>query len=208
MPTFAAALQSARKPPKHVTLPAASFHTDWWGDRPEQDACLGLCFVSDDDVQVARGIAVQHAQEIVAREGKLLDAKAFDEAYNDSLITTLVARATHDPNDASKPYFAIPEMTIRRALIPEAIRRLWDELTLLHVGSGVAMPTAGDDEVRLLGSILVRGVALASAPPAVALEVRKMATYLLEQLRALDAGPDATADDDDDLPVYVVNGTA
>lgn len=201
--TSAAHMNNARKPTRVAVLPPSAFADDW-ADRPEADVAIGLRFVSVEDVEIARNTAVRRAREWLAPKGQLLDERAFNEAYNDEVITVIVARATTDPNDVGRTYFAVAEETIRRALNMQGVARLWDELQLMHLCSGVAMPRADDDDVALLTAILSRGVALAQAPEGVAIEARKLVSYLLEQLRKHDPEAEADPDDEEDgVPVYV-----
>ncbi len=209
----AAASQTSvvRLPPRHVVLSPSAFADDW-GSRPDADVAIGVRFISVEDMEVARNVAVRKAREWLAPKGQLLDEQAFDHAYNDELLLGIVARATCDPNDVSKPYFKCAEDTIRLALTSDGVRRIWDELCLLHAGSGVAMPQASDEDTRELAAILMRGVALDKAPADVRVEAKKMVSYLLERLRPLDDGTPMEAtiefdDEDSDRGVVVATGT-
>lgn len=206
MTTFRAAQEADRKAPRVVVLPPSAFASDW-KDRPtdpndpDAEVAIGVRFISATDIDVARAEAYRRAVAWMTDGGKTHDVSEYEACRNDQLLYLLVARAACDVNDIDQPWFPRPaEDTIRDCLTAEGARRIWDEMQILHAGSGVGMPVAGDGEVKKLAAILWEGSALAKASPAVQLEARKLVSYLLEQLGALapEAVDDPEADDEDD----------
>lgn len=183
-------------PPRVVPVPPSAFADDWHG-RPDSEVAIGLCFVSAEDIDAAMNTALERAESWATNEGRR-DEAHFNKVYNEQLIYGIVGRAAVNPNDCTRRWFPAPcEDSIRRAMTPDGARRLWDELQLLHVGSGVQMPMASDDDIRRLAAILARGIAIGAATSAKATEARKFAWYLLEQLGPLD--PKATPEDADEI---------
>jgi hypothetical protein len=194
MPTYRSVAAADRKPSKIVVLPPSAFADDW-KEKPADEVAVGLRFVSGEDYDMAANAALERAEAWATNGGRRDDAH-FVKVYNDQLIYGIVCRAATDPNDISEPWFQKPvEDTVRQALTEQGARRLWDELNLLHVGSGVAMPVAGDSEVKRLAAILARGTAMSASTAAQQIEARKFVAYLLEQLGPHD--PKATAEDAD-----------
>lgn len=117
MPAQALHGAQARKPPRHVVLPPSAFASDW-GSAPEAEVAIGLRFVSAEDERIARAVAVAKATAQIAPNGKVLDPRAFSEAYNDEIILCLVARCICDPNDIARPFELLPaaEDQIPRAM--------------------------------------------------------------------------------------------
>lgn len=156
-----------RKAPRVVVLAPSAF-ADTWGKKPDGEVAIGLRLISSSEVQAAKGLAAQQVAKWYARpEGEqgLTDATTAEEAYNDAVVRHCVARATCRANDVEAPYFEMAEDTIREQLTEEAIRRLWDELLVLHASSGVAIHPASDEDIKRLARILLDGSAFAAFAP-------------------------------------------
>lgn len=168
-------------PPRVVVLPPSAFASDWPGNKGVEMA-IGLRLLSQGDVDTARREAEREAlgfyEQLAEGARTKPEPDSLIDTFNEALLANAVARATCDPNDVSRPYFPLAEDMVRRALTPEGMRRLWDELVLLHKGSGAAMPVATDDEVQLLGRALSSGAAAAALDD----EGRKLCAYLLAKI--------------------------
>ena len=102
MPAFSAL--ERRRPSGSVVVPPEAF-ADAWEDKPSSDVCIGLRFVSDADLEDARIEALRRAAELVPNHG---ESDAADEvfvlSFHDAMIRWIIARATCDPNDATRPW--------------------------------------------------------------------------------------------------------
>ena len=106
-------------------------------------------------------------------------------------------------------FLYLNEFADSRDWTDDHVRRMWDELCLMSVASGVGMPQADDDEVAVLALVLRRRVALERATPAVRAEVRRLCAYLLEHLGPLDDGAHGAEDEGTDVEsgVYAATGS-
>lgn len=175
MSTFSK-LERDKTPPRVVILQPTAFADDWPLKRGTE-VCVGLRFVSQDDLDRGRREAEREALGFYAElRGAPLppDKDTAIEVWRDAMMMNAVARGTCDPNDVTRPYFEAADDTVRRALTPEGARRLWDELVILHKGSGPSRPVATDDDVARLVQLLSSGVELDD-------EGRKLCAYLLER---------------------------
>lgn len=194
-----------RKPPRTIVLPPSAFATDW-SKRPSTDAAIGLRLLSQRDLDVARREAEREAQGFYDefRQRRLdVTGETVDDVFNDAFLVQVAARATCDPNDASKPYFPFAEDVVAQALTSEALRRIWDELVILHKGSIAARPSADDALVRALGATLRR------RPDALDEEGRRLCAYLAEKLgitSAHEGAEDVDYEDETQGGYYAVGG--
>lgn len=182
-----------KKPARCVVLPSSGF-ADTWDKKPATDAAIGLRFLSQHDLDSARREAEKEAQgfyrEFRERD-KAPDDETLADVFNDAFLANVCARGTCNPNDVTLPYFPFAEDVVRLALTPEAMRRVWDELLLLHKGSIVARPAASDEDVQRLASALPKVT--------LDLELRRIIAYVVEKLGAQvdeHAASDADAEDD------------
>ena len=210
---YAAAMPERVKAPRRVVLTPAAF-ADTWAQKPTSDVCIGLRLISSAEVQAAK---VQAANQVGLwhtnpETGRLHDFATADEAWNDGVMRHCVARATCDVNDVSQGYFAFAEDQVRDALTEEGIRRLWDELLILHVTSNVGVGRADDGDIVRVARILADGRAARALGAAEAIEVRTLTNYVLALLLATGEAheaPVASDGDDeaegDDTPGYTMS---
>ena len=101
---LASLLKVSRKPGRTLVLPREVF-ADTYENRPDGDVCIGLRSLSERDMAGARNEAVKTAARCCTNEqGQVLDAEAFVDTYNDTLVRWAVAEAMCDPNDVSVPF--------------------------------------------------------------------------------------------------------
>jgi hypothetical protein len=180
-----AALGTARRPPRTVTLRTADF-ADTYESKPKADVAIGLRALSERDLDTARAQAARLVSEKYADKGDgVTDREACDEAFNDALMRWAVAKATCNPNDATAPYFDMAEDVIAIALTPEAIRMLWDQLVILMKGIASAVPEATDEEIVELAGMLDRGL-LTELVDVQQTELRKLLAHVHAALAALE----------------------
>lgn len=178
-------------PPRIVTLTPSAFSDDWSG-KPAVNVAIGLRFVSQGDLGLARREAEREAvgfYEELRGAPRTPDLDTMVDIRNDALLIGAVARAACDPTDVTKPYFKGAEGTVRIALTPAGLRRLWDELVILLAGSTVARPSATDDDVVELARRL-------RTKPKLDDEARKLIAYLLE---IVQEGSEESMSDDEPL---------
>lgn len=169
-----------KHPPKTLVLQPSAF-ADSYAQKPSVDVAVGLRFISQGEIDTARQEAERIARrfyEDFASRDLEVSREPLEDAYNDAFLALVIAAATCDPNDLTRPYFEFAEDTVRRALTPEALRRLWDDVVILHKGSVEARHEATDEEIQVLAQSLPRAE-LDS-------ESRRLCAYLMEKLK--DAG--------------------
>jgi hypothetical protein len=175
MTTFTKA--TATRPPRVIVVPRAAF-SDRWEGKPSGDVAVGLQLLSDGDYQTARAEATKLASELQDDEAGWL------EAFHDALLRWAVAKAATDPNDARKPYFQAAEDTVRDALTPLGVRRVYDELERLTIETSPLEPEANDGELLELAELLKHGAGVLT--PLVRGQersVRRLLRHCLEVLR-------------------------
>lgn len=191
--------------PEHIiTLPPSAFADDYV-HKPSADVAIGLRRLSQNDIEAARQEAEKEAvgfYEDLDGHIRRPDLPTVVDVRNDALMCIAVGRACVDPNDVTKLYFRGQEDTVRVALTPEGVRRIYDEYVLFTAGSGIAKPRATDVEARVIGLALARGgVPLDD-------EARVLLAYLAESLGIDDALDDDDLDleaEPDERAVYFAN---
>lgn len=180
--------------PARVVVLAPSAFADEWPQKPATEVAIGLRLISQRDIDLARRNAEREAVgfrgEIEGHEIRH-DPETVVDVFNDSFMALAVARGTCDPNDISRPYWPYAEEQVSQALTPEGVRRLWDELVILHKGSGIARRAASDDDVSRLCGILAE-----QEPIVLDDESRKLIAYLLEKF-----GDEGDLDDEEEPEV-------
>lgn len=161
MPAFSAFTPKPQTPaPRVVTLPPSAFIDGWSGseddpwERPTDIVEVGLRPVSQDALARARSDAAKTAWR---RHPEDDDGDCRVDAFNDALVVSALAYAVCQPSDVTRPLWTAQELAIEAALTPEAQRRLWQELELLHIGSSPVMPEATDEEIGTLARALLDG---------------------------------------------------
>lgn len=186
-------LRPTRRPPDHVVVLAPRAFADAYPKRPAADVAVGLRRLSQSEAQTAMAEA---RKESTAGDRS---GEAASERFGEALVCWSVGFAACDPNDAGAPYFACGDEEIRQALTPEGIRRLWDELEMIHAAeSPLLTPLADDDAADLANALAHDGLARLST--AKATRVRRWLRFVLDELRAAGAVPESTPTSDDELP--------
>jgi hypothetical protein len=182
-------------PQRIVTLSPICFEANWPG-RPAVDVAIGLRLLSIAEISECRMEAEREAAGVYDEhpDGTHVMGDVIVEQYNEILLCEVMARATCNPNDITKPYFEKAVQTVRVALTSEALRKLWDEYTKLSKGSGVVMTPATDAELRLFGRAMLRPKFRESLDD----EGRKLVAYLLEKLEAAIPEGEKVSDANDD----------
>lgn len=189
MAAFSKSLADSVKPARVVVLPLSAWASDWH-DRPSGEVAVGLRLLSEADTQTCMASAAREAREVYPEAPE--DSPELVEAYNSALMRWAVARATCDPNDASKPWLDAAEDTIALALTPSGIRRLWDELERATLEESVTTREASDLDLVELAALLVAPDELEALPLAAARRLRRLAAHMLDTLR-----PEGTDDVDE-----------
>lgn len=194
MPAYSEiASATVRKPPRKVVLQPSAF-ADTWSGKPGGDIAIGLRLLSEADVQTAKAEAEVQARRWYAdpNDGEVTHWEGLTDAYNDGVMRHCLARACVDVNDVTVSFFESAEDTVRNALTPEGVARLWDELTLLHAASGIRIAAADDEEIARLARVLADGHAVAALDKGEAIELRKLLGYCLSMLVATGAAHEKT----------------
>lgn len=135
-----------------VRLEPSDF-ADGWDSKPKGGVAFGLRTLSDADEAMARAAAERSVVEKL--HGNSSDAGWIEE-YNDALAAEVVGNSVCDPNDITKwpESIPFPQDTLRDALIPGAIRRLFDEFMLMQAQTAPGLPEATPDEIEALLDLL------------------------------------------------------
>jgi hypothetical protein len=177
MGNFSAAKAAEDKRPRRVIeVPASIWADDWKGERPY---VVGLRRLSARDLDTALAESAKEAVEALG-DG---DEGARQKRYHENLITWIVALGTCSAADASQPLIECAEAELRRALRPEGVRRLYDELEAHYASDSPIVQPATDEDVANLPRALL---ALPKLPPAKQLRVRKFLRYCLDALTSDD----------------------
>lgn len=196
MPTFSNVSPEVRTPSRTVVLGPAAFADTWAGKEPDE-VCVGLRLISSGEVEAARSAAVEQAAQwhLNHETGRLHDYETAEVASDDAFMRHCIARATCDCNDITVPYFQFAETVVRDALTIEGVRRLWDELLILHVTSGVGIPRADEADLQRLGAMLMQPDALKGLSVGDSLEARTLLGHLLCMLISAGAANEEAAED-------------
>src|SRR5512145_480009 len=137
-----------RKPSVVVRLEPRDF-ADSWERRPAAGVAFGLRMLSDTAESAARRDAARHAVEMYL---EVNDEDSRLEEYNNALMANAVGAAVCDPNDIDKwpDSLPVPQDSIRTALTPAAIRRLFGEYMLAQAALCPGAPEATNDEIEEL----------------------------------------------------------
>lgn len=172
-----------RKPPGDVVVTPRVFD-DTWDGRPKSAVCLGLRFVSDDDLQAGRQQAAKVANRLHPRAtSDSPEALLWADAYHDALLRWIVARGTCDPNDVSRPWDgwrAAPEDIAAIALTSEGAQYIFDAWERMRIATDPTIPAATDEELAVLPA---RAAAkLSSLERAAAVRIRRLVRFCLDEL--------------------------
>lgn len=172
----------ARPARRVVAVPPSAF-ADTWMRKPHAPQRVGLRLVSETELTAAQSAAASSAWFDVP---EVSDIEARVEAYNDNLITNVLAQVCVQADDISKPYFApSPEALIREALNAGGIRHLWAAYTSLAIGDGELSPEATAAEIATLGAVLE--AAMPGLEQSSQVRIRRLARAMLDELSAATA---------------------
>jgi hypothetical protein len=183
--------QAARIPDAVVYLGPDAFATSW-PRKPVRQTAAGLLLLSEKDVSICRAEAAKKANELHP-EGPGADP-VWNDAYNDELMAWALSRSLCCAEDAETPFFAVDgqdEDVVQMALVPSAIRHLWDELERATITKSPVRREATDEEMEDLGQMLKLTGMLATPQQK---RIRKLCSFLLDELAPL-----AGFEDDDGL---------
>lgn len=174
-----------------LSIPANAWTTnpDAWasspGGRPRFQVTVGLRRLSDADMQSARAQAAEKAHKDYACRACKEITSAVDQidAFNDALMHIAIGRAATQPTDVSVPYFEREEDDVRARMTPEGARFVWDAIERLHIGDSPVVHAATDDEILSLSLAFAAPDALRGLSVARALRIRKLATFIADELR-------------------------
>jgi hypothetical protein len=135
-----------------VTLQRSDF-ADGWDKKPKGGVAFGLRTLSDADESMARVVAETAVAEKFGGQGSY---DGWVEEYNDALASGIVGISICDPNNNTKWPDALPfpQDTLRDALVPGAIRRLFDEYMMMQARIAPGLPEATPEEVGALIDLL------------------------------------------------------
>lgn len=203
MSTFAQERSTARTPSRHVVASPDVFQT-LWSERPIGEVAIGIRLLSDAEIQSVRAEAARYAVKMY----QLGDADCIDEVsriecFNDALILGGLAYALTDANDVTVAYFGdFAADTIRNAVTSEGARFLWHAVTKAHKVAG-STPEASEEELAELAARIAAG-GMAKVLGALPHDLRKLAFYILTELRSAHPDFDGAGTDDEEAGEYSI----
>lgn len=173
----------ANKPSWTVTLPPSVWQ-DRWDKRPKSEALVGLRRLRDIDSATAKSTAAAEAWALHPQDQ---DIELRVDAYNDSLMTWVVAKVLCDPNAADKSlhFMDRAESMVRDRMTSDGIRRVFDEYERRCIETSPLHPQVDDDDLVELSARIVSGD-LGNLDATTANRVRKLLHHVLAELRATD----------------------
>lgn len=171
-----------------VPVPPSAF-ADTYTRKPQGPVKVGLRLISERELVTAQSAAASSAWFDVP---EVSDLEARLEAYNENLITNVLAQVCVQADDISKPFFApAPEALIREALNAGGVRHLWAAYSALAVGDGELAPEATAEEMASLGSVVAE--ALPALEVGSQVRLRRLARAMLDEIALARVGAVATA---------------
>lgn len=181
MTTFSSFVHSQRRAPAcSVVLEPWAFRDDW-SAKPGEPVAVGIRLIGDMEKTQARIDAAKFSRS--AHEEQ--DVELAVDAYNDALMRQMAAKALCDPNDVTRPVelLQFPEDDVERALTSRGARFIFEAVCRYEVESSPLNPEADQDDIEELSDLLLLN-AIESLPSARQLAARKLARYLLDELRS------------------------
>lgn len=169
--TFAGQQAARAKVPPCVVELALACWKDGRPSKPLAPVKVGLRLLSEDDFERASARAAKEAW-VAAPEGIPEDVRV--EAYNNRLMTLLMAEATCSPTDVGQRYFQHGDLQIGLDLTPDGIRFLWDHYEAMTISASPTSPEATDAELDALADGLATGELLAGLDIEQARRVRRL----------------------------------
>lgn len=163
-------------------LPSSAF-ADSYVDRPRDKVRMGLRTVSENENATAQRMAARSAWEDHPAKD---DLELRVEAFNDYLMTNVLARACVAEQDISKLYFApAPEDLIRVALTAGGIRHLWHAYQRMVTTESPLSPELDDEGIGALSAALG---CLGQLDVSTQARVRRLAYAISEDMKAATNG--------------------
>lgn len=139
---------------------------------------MGLRLASDEDKQRAQ----DEAAKAVSTFASAGDGDDKVRAYNDALITEIVAASTCQATNVQMPFFEMASLDVRRRLTTAGIRRLWEELEILEATAQPALPTITEEGLGHLFAICDRAVAWEYLPKEEELRLKRLLEHARQSL--------------------------
>lgn len=165
------AASGPRPPPKAITLVPSDW-ADQREDKPLEPRQVGIKLISEQDTDIARAEAAKIAAELVT-VGSDDDRTV---AYNCALMRYAAQAGTCSPTNIDDPYFMLGELEIRERLTPEGVRKIFQAIDALHVGSNPSVGEIDDEGAAELFALLHAG-ALDKLDKAEAGQVKRLLEY-------------------------------
>lgn len=171
--------------PRVVVLSPSAFAPKW-ARKPKTDVAIGIRPIAQEDVMASVAAAAEETAQVSG-----IGADEARQHYEEALMAHVVAAACCDVNDAGKHYWECGADEAREALTPGAVRRLFDELELVTIETGVARPEATEPEreqlARLLRGRRWRSFA-ANAPAGKLQRMLKIIRFALDEIESEPGG--------------------
>jgi hypothetical protein len=135
-----------RRAPSVTARVSAHEFADSWGGKPKGEVTFGLRLLSDAEEGQARREAAEHAAMLYQDVDSSADMVS---EYNDALMSAVVGASICDPSDIDRwpPSLPVPQESIRDALLPGSIRRLFDAYISASTQTCPSQPEASNDEI-------------------------------------------------------------
>lgn len=186
----------ARKASAFVVVPPNAFAAEWSG-RPAEPVAVGLRLIPHRDLEGARAVARQSANEALPETNTddPLEMQVWADAFHDRLLQHIVACGTCDPNDVTEAwslFAAAPEDMVRQCLTTDGIRLIFDAWEQMRIASDPTQREATDAEVAGLPALLAeRGERLAKVR---LMRARRLLAFVLAELESVAPVVAATAE--------------
>ena len=174
----------ARIPPPLVAVLPPSGFADAWPDKPKEPVPIGIRLVASDDLRFARSEAARIACDLHPVDG---DENNWRDAFNDTLMQLVVARATCQPHDVTRPFWDVPDENVKLALSSSGLAALWEAWDDLYRSSDALAPQASDDELGRLAELLADGSAWGRLDLAEAERTRRLLRHALATMEQASA---------------------
>lgn len=192
MSTFAEV--EAHRPPGHVVVPAEAWATSW-EERPEEEVCLGLRYIAEQDLEDARIEALRRAEGLFPNHTQSEEhTKLFVLSFQDGLMRFIIGRGTCDPNDVRRAWdlwSAAPEDMAKETLTDVGAQIIFDAWEKMRLETDIGTSPASDEDIALLPALLRRLPELGSLSRSRELRIRRLLRFILEELEGLADVPDA-----------------
>lgn len=145
-------------PPGFVNVPPEAWDSKW-EDRPLEEVCIGLRFLSDPDLEDARIEAFRRAEKFFPRFRETEEERAlFIASFNGALIRFVIARGTCNPNNVLETWEgwadAAEDIAVEQALTDHGAQLIFDKWEEMRIGADIGIRAATDEDLKLLPDLL------------------------------------------------------